>query len=97
LLADADAFADHFGLRLAHLPTTPEEEPDAKRALVRACSRSSARRVRAGMTRASGDHPGPEYTSMLTEFVTHVWHPERAADRAPSLRRALSDVTARFA
>jgi hypothetical protein len=44
-----------------------------------------------------GDHPGPEYTSMLTEFVTHVWHPERAADRAPSLRRALSDVTARFA
>ena len=95
LLADADAFAQHFRIRPAVLPEAPDEQDNAKRALVRACTRSASRLIRMRMARPD-DKPGPEYTEGLRTFILDAWDPVRAAERSPSLRRALADITSRF-
>ena len=95
LLADAEAFSGHFHVRAALVPVAPELEVSAKGALVRACRGSTSRAVRASMCRPD-DKPGPGYTPGLTGFVRERWTPLRAAERSPSLARAITDVARRF-
>lgn len=96
LLADAAALTSHFRVSAGRVPVAPEAELDAKRTLVRLCSASQSRSVRQGMARDDGERPGREYSALLTEFARDAWDPRRAAERAPSLARAMSDITARF-
>jgi hypothetical protein len=96
LLADPGAFSAHFRVPKGRLPAEPELEIDAKRSLVRLCRASGSRAVRNGMTRPASDHPGPEYSAMLTEFAREAWRPLHAVEAAPSLSRAFADVAARF-
>lgn len=95
LLADADAFAAHFRVRPGSVPGSPDDQDDAKRALVRACRRSTSRAVVAAMC-GPDDKPGPEYTPRLRAYVDQAWDPARAADSSPSLARALADIERRF-
>lgn len=96
LLADADAFARHFRVRPAFLPDRPDEQVNAKRALVRTCRRSTSRAVVAAMC-GPDDKPGPEYTPGLQAYIDQFWDPARAANNSPSLARALADISRRFA
>ncbi len=91
LLADEEAFRTEFSVPPKHVPRNPDELPDPKQALVRACSRSRRLAIRHAMTPrpGSGLRIGPEYQSRIIHFAATRWEPERAAARSPSLKRAL--------
>ncbi|MCP1503099.1 hypothetical protein J2Y89_001843 [Curtobacterium herbarum] len=91
LMADAEGFAEFFGVNAADLPRDVEGLQNAKQALLHLCEKSRSRSLRNGLIAKSG-HPGPLYTSILNEFAGTVWSATRAAQSSPSLRRAMEAV-----
>jgi len=101
LLADAESLASFLRVARSSVPRRPEDEEDAKRALVNLARHSRSRNIRADMVPRpySGRAVGPAYVSRLIEFVGRAWCPDSAADRAASLmrtRRKLAELV-RFA
>lgn len=94
LLADVDAFTDFFRTSPSCLRQDPETIPDPKQALLRSLIQSKNPKVRSRYVQqvATSLSFGPEYWSGLEEFVVKAWCPRRAARRAPSLERAISDL-----
>lgn len=99
LLAHREAMASFLGVRVAQVPEKPETLPDAKRALVNLARASRRRAVIQNIVPPDrySSRVGLGYTSRIVEFALHHWHPEIAAEHAPSLRRclrALRELTA---
>ena len=96
LLADADAFADHFKLSKGQLSAAPEQIDDAKGSMLSLLKKISSRADREAMVRIdrSGQISGigPEFNSRLTQFATNVWRPAKAATRSDSLSRTLRRI-----
>ena len=90
-LADREGVARFLRVAKDSVPFTPEEEPDPKSSLIALARRSQSRAIREGLAPVAGDRRtvGPEYALMVSEFARDHWSPERAADRAPSLRRTM--------
>ena len=91
MLADTAGFSEVFSVNRNRLPDRPDEVENAKLYLVNACrsSRQSAVRNTIAPRRGSGRAVGPEYVSRISSFARHAWDPERAAERSPSLARAI--------
>ena len=91
MLADTAGFSEVFSVNRNRLPDRPDEVENAKLYLVNACrsSRQSAVRNTIAPRRGSGRAVGPEYASRISSFARHAWDPERAAERSPSLARAI--------
>lgn len=92
LLADRSAMARFLGVGSSRLPENPEAVPNPKGAIVSLAKRSRSREVRGGIVPGRGDgRPvGPAYSEKMVEFAETAWSPERAAARAPSLKRTLT-------
>lgn len=91
LMADRQAIADFLGVSLSLIPANPEDDLRPKDLMIAVARRSRRRAIREGMVPAEGDsrRVGPEYTSMMAAYARDRWSPRRAAERAPSLQRAL--------
>ena len=91
LMADRQAIADFLGVSMDQIPARPEDDLRPKHRVISIARRSRKRAIRDGMVPAHGDSSriGPEYTSMMAEYAHERWNPRRAAERTPSLRRAL--------
>ena len=91
MLADAVGFSGIFFVNRKRLPDRPDEVENAKRYLVNVCRNSRRSEIRNAIPprRGSGRAVGPEYVSRISFFARHHWNPERAAERSPSLARAL--------
>lgn len=91
LLADHAGFGRYFTVKETNLPPAPDDLPNAKRALVRACASSRRRDVRQAMvpTPSGRRQVGPEYEAWIRQFVVEEWDPVRASERSPSLQRTL--------
>lgn len=98
LLADREAFAAFFRVRLALIPKSPEQLPDPKRAVIDLARVSRSRDVQRGIppTITGGRSIGPLYVSMLTDFVRTHWSAQRAGETGsvPSLQRTLDRLRA---
>ena len=94
LLADRTGFSESFSVHRNRLPERPDELENAKRFLVNLCrgSRRSAVRNTIPPRAGSGRAVGPEYVSRISAFARESWSPERAAERSPSLARAMQSV-----
>jgi hypothetical protein len=90
LLADPQGFADYFGVKNNQVPRDPETLPNAKEVVIRLCSQSRSRLIRADM--AVGYRTGPLYVPRINEFATTRWSVEAAAQNSGSLRRALDRI-----
>lgn len=92
LLADADALAKHLSVSPGKIPREPDREIDPKRKLVAIASGSSKPSIRQGMVPKPGFSSvcGPEYSNIVAEFINQHWRPRRAAERSPSLNRAIA-------
>lgn len=92
LLADRETIARFLRVSKDAIPHAPEDERDPKSRLVAIARRSQSKAIREGLTPGKRDfrRVGPEYALMMEEFVRDRWSPHRAADRAPSLRRAMA-------
>ncbi len=93
-LADPASLASHLSVPAGAFPREPDKEPEPKRALVQIAARSTRPSIRFGMTPSSGvsASTGKEYTLIMESFITERWEPLRAADRSPSLRRAIAAI-----
>lgn len=90
LLADAGSIARSLQVRKEHVPTEPEVLARPKRTLVDLARRSRSFRVRDDLTPIGRSEVGPGYSSWVIRFATERWNPEAAAQRSPSLRRAIA-------
>ena len=92
LLADP-GLARVLGIQQAQLPRHPELELRPKQTLINLARNSPRRRVRQDIGGRPGQpDPGPMYNETLIDFVNAAWNPLRAAERSPSLRRAMEAV-----
>ena len=90
-LADREGIARFLRVARHGVPVTPEDERDPKSRLIALARRSRSRSIREGLVPATGDRRsvGADYALTMSEFASDYWSPQRAADRAPSLRRAV--------
>jgi len=91
LMADADSFVDYFMVAAKHLPTNPENLPHAKRTLLSVVAKSKNRQMRESVVKDTST-PGPQYAIQLRNFGASYWRPDVAANRSPSLERALREI-----
>lgn len=96
LLADHVGFSRHFSVRQTALPQHPDQLDNPKRELMRICGASRNRAVRTYMMlhEAGGNRAGIGYATAIIGFARDHWDLERAAQRSPSLDRALKSVRA---
>jgi hypothetical protein len=100
LLADHDAMRELIGEK-GKLPIQPDMLPDPKQHLLE-LARKANREVRQDLIKASGAvaSQGIGYNARLADFVAKSWNPMRAANRSPSLQKAivrLQELGQRFA
>lgn len=88
VLADHIAIRKLIGAR-GVLPNAPDELPDPKQVFL-GLAKGAPKQVRGDLLKIIDGNlsPGLGYNARLTEWVTTVWDPERAAARSPSLARA---------
>lgn len=91
LMADIESFSDYFSVARSRLSSTPDDLPHAKQTLLSICARSRSRDVRRGVTAANGQI-GPLYTTILNDFARDHWNAQTAAERSPSLLRAIARI-----
>lgn len=91
LLADHRGFAELSGVPVHRVPDDPEMLLDPKEALIAVVRRYGARQIKGKILpdRGSTAAVGPGYTAELSAFARDAWDPVRAAERSPSLARAL--------
>lgn len=87
-LADTRNASAFFRIPENKLPQLPEEVADPKRLLLNLSLSHSPPAFRKRFVRTDGS-PGPEFTSIMNEFARNSWDIHRAADKSPSLDRAI--------
>ena len=92
LLADVVGFTQAFEVNLKAHQINPDESDNPKRDLINYCRRSKNRNVRLGMVPAKRSRIGPQYSTLISQFAQTGWDPDRAAERSPSLKRALAAI-----
>jgi len=94
LLADRKALAEFFGVPEKQVSPTPDAENDPKRHLLNLAKRSRDRELRLEMVSPTDSNKqGNGYNPHLSRFVKMHWSARRAADRSPSLARAVRRIT----
>ena len=91
LMADAERLGGHLSVSPSKFPPRPDEVLNPKRTLVGLAGTSSKPGIRAGMVPKAGysSDRGPEYTLIMESFIRTRWRPRIAAQRSPSLTRAI--------
>lgn len=92
LLADREKIAAYFDISQAVIPENPDELPDPKAKIVELARRSRKSEMKRDMVPSEGSSAktGKNYRARMGSFVDLAWRPAIAADRSPSLRRALA-------
>ncbi len=98
VLGDAERIADFLGVSNKKIPLNPESLTDPKSQLINLARKSKKKEIREGMVprEGSGGLEGPEYTSMLSQFIMTNWRPDIAAQRCDSLRRCIDALNKKF-
>jgi hypothetical protein len=91
LLADREGLAKYLGVSVSRVPSQPEKEVFPKRVLVNLAGTSRKTRIRNGIASPPGHRAdvGPDYMSLLQEFIVNYWNIDAAIRHAPSLERCV--------
>ena len=92
LFADRTAIAQYLSVSSALVPASPDMVQNPKRMMAELAARSRRRLVRDRMAPRplDGALVGPEYEAALIEFIDRHWDYQAAAQRSPSLAKAIS-------
>ncbi|WLP92135.1 DUF4276 family protein [Gordonia sp. NB41Y] len=88
LLADTVGFSEFFHVKASQIPREPEKLAHAKQTVLDLCRNSRSRGIRGDLV-AAGTKTGPLYVPRINEFAGTRWDVRAAAERSPSLARAL--------
>ena len=95
LLADHKTLAEFFAVPVGRIPDCPDELPDPKRTVLALARRSKCRPIRTEVVSSfDPGKPGNGYNLHLCEYVRTHWRALRAAERSPSLARAIHRIAA---
>lgn len=91
MMVDRERAAGFLSVARSAVPTSPDDPPDPKQTLVDLARRSRGKAVREGLVPRprSGRRVGPDYTSLMIEYVEERWRPHVAATSSDSLRRCM--------
>ncbi len=90
VLADHVGFASAFAVPPNKLPRQPDDEPDPKAIVLTLASRSKVRGIKEEVvSQFDRNRQGSGYNQHLRAFVMQHWDAGRAAQRSPSLARAI--------
>lgn len=94
LLSDQNSLSDFLGISSDLIPNTPEAILNPKDALLNLVKKSKHRIYREEMLprKGSSSKVGLGYNVHLSNFIQNHWDPFKAAERAPSLARALPRI-----
>jgi hypothetical protein len=91
LLADRESIARFLAVSPNRLPAASEALDNPKETLVKLARRSRRKAIKEDVAPAPGStaRVGPDYNGTLSRFVYERWRPDIAAEKSPSLRRAI--------
>lgn len=89
ILADRQAWSEHIGIPVANFARSPDQLNDPKQHLLNVIRNKGRKKIHREMLPIQSAHIGPRYNDVLNEFIIDSWNPSRAADRSPSLKRAI--------
>jgi len=91
LLADREGLAKYMNIAISKMPLNPEHEARPKETLVNLARKSNKTVIREGIAPPPGHRAstGPEYLSLMREFIFKHWNIENAICSAPSLERCV--------
>lgn len=93
LLADHEAVVNAWGVPISKLPRAPDTELDPKLVVLDLAKRSRVRLVRREVVSESDPtKPGTGYNQHVCQLAREHWSAQRAAERSPSLARAIRRV-----
>lgn len=93
LLADAQALAAFLMVTENRIPRAPDDESHPKRSMLSLAEKSKRRELRDEMVgQRDASKPGTGYNTHLSEFVSKHWQVREAAERSPSLARAIHQL-----
>lgn len=91
LLADREGFAEYFKVRPKVIPEDPESLPHAKQSLLNLVGWYAPKSIRADVVTSEGK-TGQLYTYRINDFARDRWGVAAAAERSPSLARAVARI-----
>lgn len=95
VLADHEGFSSAFSVPANALPRQPDDEPDPKAIVLTLAHRSRVRGIREEVvSQIDRNRQGSGYNQHLRAFVAQSWDVGRAAQRSPSLARAVQRLQA---
>ena len=91
LMADREGMAKFLGVTASKIPHHPENEAFPKQSLVSIARSSSKKKIREGFAPPPGhrSNVGPEYMTLIQEFIRNTWNIEVAIKNAQSLERCV--------
>jgi hypothetical protein len=93
LMADAESFSTFFHVSQSRIPADPDSVVSAKDALLLLASRSRSSYIRRGVGPSERRRIGPDYTSVISDYINDHWRPAVAAQSSDSLARCLRRLT----
>lgn len=92
VMADVQAVSEWLSVPVIRLPEAPDDVDDPKRTFLAIVRRSRKRRLAEELVHATREREGRLYAKNMAGFAMRDWSPERAAERSPSLARAIQRV-----
>ncbi len=89
IIADYEAWGAFIGIPSVNFSMQPDQLDDPKRHILNVIRRKGRKKIHREMLPQGVAQIGPRYNEVLCDFVDNLWEPERAAERSPSLDRAL--------
>lgn len=90
IMADRDAFSEFIGIHRDNFVRNPDSLEDPKQHLLNVIRKKGRKKWQKEMLpQGKTAAIGPKYNEKLCEFVDQHWDPARAAERSPSLLKAI--------
>ncbi len=90
ILANRDDLADFLGIAKANFTREPDTLEDPKSHLLDVIRLKGRRRFHRDMLPTGNAHIGPEYNTVLCDFVENRWNIDEAQQYSPSLQRTVN-------
>ena len=92
IMADRKEFARYFDLTESLLPVIPDDKLRPRSVFISLLRKKGTKKFRWMLPGDS--HIGPEYNSILCDFIERHWSPIRAEQNSPSLKRTMERLRA---
>ena len=96
VMADKTAFAKFMNISEANFSEAPDTLDDPKQYLFSVIKKHGNKKWQREMLPTDSSAVGPLYNCKISEFITNKWSVKKAAEKSPSLLRAINSINRRL-